>query len=99
MDEGDLKDEMHLAPPFFVKGSEIASCQAHLKELKEEHDGLLARLRTGVRPEPTPDLAGTRSRRRGAHRAARAVERALQAYPLRHWRFLVVVLEDDEESD
>ena len=34
-----------------LKGTEIAGCAAHLKELKEEHDGLLARLRTAARDE------------------------------------------------
>lgn len=33
------------------KASEIAQCKAHLKELGEEHDGLLGRLRAAARNE------------------------------------------------
>lgn len=34
-----------------IKSGEIAGCQAQLKELKENHEGLLARLRTAARDE------------------------------------------------
>jgi len=34
-----------------VKSHEIATCKAHLKELNEEYDGVLARLRTAARDE------------------------------------------------
>ena len=34
-----------------LKAGEIATAAAHLKELKEEHDGLMSRLRTAARDE------------------------------------------------
>jgi hypothetical protein len=34
-----------------IKSGEIATCAAHLKELKESYDGLLMRLRTAARDE------------------------------------------------
>lgn len=34
-----------------LKAGEIATCQAHLKELKEESDGLMLRLRGAARDE------------------------------------------------
>lgn len=43
------------------KSGEIATCKQHLGELKEEHDGLIARLRAAARDEgelPLFDLDG-----------------------------------------
>jgi hypothetical protein len=34
-----------------IRASEIADCQAHLKELKALHDGLVLRLREAARDE------------------------------------------------
>ena len=44
-----------------LKNGEIAQCSAHLKELREEFDGLILRLRTAARDEgelPLFDLDG-----------------------------------------
>jgi hypothetical protein len=44
-----------------LKNTEIASCKAHLKELNEEADGLMMRIRTAARNEgelPLFDLLG-----------------------------------------
>lgn len=44
-----------------LKAGEMASCKAHFKELKEEHDGLLRRIRSAARDEgelPLFDLDG-----------------------------------------
>jgi chromosome segregation ATPase len=44
-----------------LKTSELVQCKEHYKELKEEHEGLLQRLRTAARDEgelPLFDLDG-----------------------------------------
>ena len=44
-----------------LKNGEIASCKAHLKELNEEADGLMLRIRTAARNEgelPLFDMLG-----------------------------------------
>ena len=44
-----------------IKAGEIAECRDHLKQLKDEHDGLVLRLRAAARDEgelPLFDLDG-----------------------------------------
>ncbi len=41
-----------------AKLSEVATCAAHLKELKEEGDGLVLRIRQAARDEGDPPLFG-----------------------------------------
>ena len=52
IDANDLApEESDLAEVVAPVATELADCQAHLKELREEREGLILRLRTAARDE------------------------------------------------